>query len=77
MKIGEAEIYKDPRSLIASWYHHHTSFRLPVGLFYVKELTLVYLNYCCFRFSVEAAKPNLDENAEHIFPVIELIKRPL
>lgn len=56
MKIGETEIYKDPRSLIASLYHH-TSFILSIGLFYVKGLTFVYLNYNYFGFSVEVAKP--------------------
>lgn len=63
MIIGEAEIYKDPRSLIASLYHH-ASFRLSIGFFYVKELMLMYLHYCYFEFFVEAAKPNLDENAD-------------
>lgn len=34
VKIGKTEIYKDPRSLVASLYHH-TNFRMSIGLFFM------------------------------------------
>ena len=64
-------------STYAPW-HHHTSFRLSIGLFMWKKQkqkqkqNAWYFNYCCFRFSIEANKPNVYKNADHTFPVIEL-----
>lgn len=54
----------------------HPSFKLSIALFYVKEITLACLNYCYFGFSVEAAKPSLDEDEHYILPDIEITERP-